>query len=428
MTATANEIHSQLFPGKEMKFTEEDRIHYESATECHICQKRFSSLKYILHAHMSSDDTSKCGQCKINAQIDTMKFTEPIYHVHREHETEKECNECKNNKRIRVRDHCHILSNFRGAAHQDCNLQYNIKESNWKLPCFLHHMKGYDGHLLIRALKPRHGRVRVIPTNFEKYLAIQVGRVHFLDSFQFTMKGLDKLVNTLTDDDFHITKAEFNCKNDSTTWAHCHAQYDDVSKCEWCKINLEEERFQQLRRKGIFFYDYFDDIEKLKENVLPDRSTFFNRLNDEECSENDYEHAKRVWKIQKCSTLRDYHDLYLRSDVTLLTDFFEKFRTMCMDSYGLDAAHYFSAPGMAWDAAIKLTGVELELLDNEEMYSFFEGAIRGGISQISLRHASANTPAMDSYDSTKPRVDLLYVDATNLYGKAMSDPLPVRGF
>ena len=106
---------------------------------------------------MSSDDTSKCGQCKINAQIDTMKFTEPIYHVHREHETEKDCNECKNNKRIRVRDHCHILSNFRGAAHQDCNLQYNIKESNWKLPCFLHNMKGYDGHLLIRALKPRHG-------------------------------------------------------------------------------------------------------------------------------------------------------------------------------------------------------------------------------------------------------------------------------
>ena len=68
---------------------------------------------------------------------------------------------------------------------------------------------------------------------------------------------------------------------------------------------MEDESFQQLCRKGVFFYDYFDSMNKLKETVLPDRSTFFNRLNDEECSEKDYKHAKRVWNIQKCSTLRD---------------------------------------------------------------------------------------------------------------------------
>ena len=83
---------------------------------------------------------------------------------------------------------------------------------------------------------------------------------------------------------------------------------------------------------------------------------------------------------------------------------------------------------MALDAALKVSGVSLELLDNEPMYSFFEQAIRGGISQISLRHATANTPEMDSYDPSKPNVQLIYLDANNLYGHAMSQPLPTGGF
>ena len=128
-------------------------------------------------------------------------------------------------------------------------------------------------------------------------------------------------------------------------------------------------------------------------------------------------------------TLRDYHDLYLKSDVLLLADFFEKFRKMCMDHYGLEPCHYFSAPGFSWDASLKVSGVRLELLDNEEMFSFIEHAIRGGISQISLRRATANCPGMGSrYNPEEPLVNLLYLDANNLYGKAMSDPLPTGGF
>ena len=113
----------------------------------------------------------------------------------------------------------------------------------------------------------------------------------------------------------------------------------------------------------------------------------------------------------------------------LLADFFEKFRKMCMDFYGLEPCHYFSAPGLAWDACLKLSGVKLELLDNEQMFSFIERGIRGGISQISLRQAKANNPEMGPrYDPGQPLVYLCYLDANNLYGKAMSDPLPTRGF
>ena len=113
----------------------------------------------------------------------------------------------------------------------------------------------------------------------------------------------------------------------------------------------------------------------MKETKLPDQPAFYNKLSDEECTPADYAYAHRVWKLQGCSTLKDYHDLYLMTDVLLLADFFEKFRDMCMENYGLDCAHYFSAPGMAIDVALKVSGTDLELLDNETMYTFFEKSI-----------------------------------------------------
>ena len=84
--------------------------------------------------------------------------------------------------------------------------------------------------------------------------------------------------------------------------------------------------------------------------------------------------------------------------------------------------------GMAWDAALKLTGVKLELFDNEEMYTFIERSIRGGISQISKRFAKANNPRCKDFDDLKPLTYLIYLDANNLYGWAMSQMLPTHNF
>lgn len=103
---------------------------------------------------------------------------------------------CTRNGRIKVRDHCHDTGVFRGASHQSCNVRYNNKPSTLKMPFFFHNLQGYDEHLLIRALKKRHAKIRIIPTNIEKFLVIQIGRVMFLDSFQFTLAGLDSLVTT----------------------------------------------------------------------------------------------------------------------------------------------------------------------------------------------------------------------------------------
>ena len=197
----AQKTYARLFDNPvPMKLSEEEKRKYEAATECHICIKRYEALERVEHKHEPGENPKHCYDCQINAKLDSMKFTQPIPHVHAEKEDEKNCPSCANNARCRVRDHCHVLGDFRGAAHQDCNLQYNIKKSTWKLPVLFHNLRGYDGHMLIRALKPRHGKVRVIPSNLDKYLALQVGKVIFLDSFQFAQQGWDSLVSTLRDE------------------------------------------------------------------------------------------------------------------------------------------------------------------------------------------------------------------------------------
>ena len=107
--------------------------------------------------------------------------------------------------------------------------------------------------MIIRALKPHHGRVRIIPTNMDKYLSIQVGRLLFLDSLQFTLQSLDTLASTLNVEDFNFTREFFKFGDDRTTWDHCHQEFDDISACAQCDANIKEEKFRYARQKGIFF-------------------------------------------------------------------------------------------------------------------------------------------------------------------------------
>ena len=146
-------------------------------------------------------------------------------------------------------------------------------------------------------------------------------------------------------------------------------------------------------------------------------------------SDQDYEHACEVWRDFEIKNLREYHDLYLQTDIILLANVFEAFRKVCLDNYGLDPSHFYTAPGLAWEACLKKTSIRLELLLDPDMLLMFERGIRGGISQSVHRWAQANNPYMGSeYDSSKPTRYLQYLDANNLYGWAMSQPLPTGGF
>ena len=127
--------------------------------------------------------------------------------------------------------------------------------------------------------------------------------------------------------------------------------------------------------------------------------------------------------------MRGYHDLYLESDVLLLADVLENFRNVCLKNYKLDPAWYYTSPGIVWDAALKMTGVELELLTDPNMLLMIEKGVRGGVSMISKIHGKANNKYMgEEYDPSQPSKYITYLDANNLYGWAMSKPLPISNF
>ena len=144
-------------------------------------------------------------------------------------------------------------------------------------------------------------------------------------------------------------------------------------------------------------------------------------------SEEDYQHAQRVWKEFGIHNLGDYHDLYLRTDVVLLANVYEAFRDTFLRHYKLDPAHFYTSPGLAWKACLKHTGIKLELLTDPDMLLMFEWGIRGGITQAVRKYALANKKYMgDKFNPNKDTTYLQYLDTNNLYGWAQ--PLPTGGF
>ena len=125
-----------------------------------------------------------------------------------------------------------------------------------------------------------------------------------------------------------------------------------------------------------------DTSEKLKETPLTPKEVFYYKLIEEGISDENYAHAQEVWKTFEMKNLEDYHNLYNRADVLLLADVFENFRDICIKNYNLDPAHYYTAPGFAWDATLELTEVKLELLSDPDMLLMVEKGIRGGVSMI----------------------------------------------
>lgn len=330
----------------------------------------------------------------------------------------KECYLCRKafcQQEIKVRDHDHITGKFRGAAHQVCNL---LLRRQYKIPVFFHNFRGYDGHLLVAALgkdaqkakaaKEKARALRVIGQGLEKYLTLCYGdHIVIKDSLQFMTESLENLATSLLrsgEEKFSLLRKEF-------------AEYAD-----------NPTKWNMLLRKGVYPYDYMNSMDRFTERALPTIESFFNRLRQEPCKPEDYEHASAVWREFGCNTVQDYHDLYLKADVLLLADVFEAFRSVCLENYGLDPAHYVSAPHLSWDAMLKSTECQLELLSDPEMYRLLEGGLRGGVAMVSKRYSKANNPHIANYDQSKPDVHLMYWDANNLYGWAMSQALPEGKF
>jgi hypothetical protein len=177
----------------------------------------------------------------------------------------------------------------------------------------------------------------------------------------------------------------------------------------------------------VFCYDYVSDVKKLETTELPPKAEFHSKLYDEPISDKEYQHAKTVWDTFKCKDLGEYSDLYLKSDVLLLADVFEAFRKMCMDEYNLDPCWYYTVPALAWDASLKQTKVQLDLIQDPEILYMVEKGVRGGVAQCSKRYAEAKNKYTEGVDVEDPEY-IAYLDANNLYGWAMSQPLPTGNF
>ncbi|GFU77872.1 uncharacterized protein TNCV_1138801 [Trichonephila clavipes] len=197
---------------------------------------------------------------------------------------------------------------------------------------------------------------------------------------------------------------------------------------KYMKHYFDSEKIDLLLRKGVFPYDYFDSFEKCKDSCLPPISKFYNKLNEEAISVEDYNHARKVFNEFHLNNLGEYCDLYVKTDVLLLTDLFENFRKICMQTYKLDPCWYFTTPALSWDAMLLHTKVAIELFTDYDMLLFIEKGVRGGISQCCNRYAIANNRYMSNFNPDDEIKYLMYLDANNLYGYAMSKYLPLKDF
>ena len=348
---------------------------------------------------------------------------------------------------VKVADHDHITGRYRRALHRSCNLSAGNKEfgkSEMFIPFLFHNLKGYDGHHIINAVgydSLNNDELQVIATSSEKYLSFTiipddtcqpkckwehyknrpdwfdkwsqrkaikgVGKslpMRFIDTNQFVSRPLDELIQSLH-------------KNPNRVKDGMDILYDGE------RTQLPAE---VVSRKGVFPYDW-DWYRNRDQKHLPPSEEFYNRLTRKHISAEDYEFAQTVWlkgfgtvngEDLGCQTFIDYHNLYLHIDVGGLYDYFETFRNICLDTYGLDPMYYYGLPGFAWDALFKTTQAEVQLVQDPDMYTFCERAKRGGVSV-----------QVDRYAKATDGVCIQYFDANSLYGYIMEHyALPDGGF
>ena len=140
--------------------------------------------------------------------------------------------------------------------------------------------------------------------------------------------------------------------------------------------NYSDHQRGLLIRKGIYPYEYMDSLDRFEEKTLPPARSFYSELNMSGVSDQDYEHACKVWRDFEIKNLGEYQDLYLQTDVILPANVFEAFRKVCLDNYGLEPCHFYTAPGLAWKASLKETSIRLKLLLDPDMLLMFERGIR----------------------------------------------------
>lgn len=375
---------------------------FNISTEPFLYRGPNAGAKFLLHLKDLAEQVSKI-----------LSLNEPINMTEQDkkrHDDAIECELCKrtfsdlNLETTKCADHDHVTSKFRYSLCNRCNLR--CKPPNF-IPIWIHNLSHYDQAFIISNLNVLKGcEIKMIPSNKEKMIAIlvNVGKVwlRFLDSYKMMSASLDELSKNLP------------------------------SECLIASSKLvPAEHTDLISRKGCYCYDYVTSEDKFSETRLPPKEAFKNRLNDTEISDEDYSLANRVWEVMQFSNFGQYHDFYLTLDVCLLTDVINSFRSLCYEYYKLDMCHFWTAPSLTWQAMLKHTGITLELLTDYDMFLLVESSIKGGLVQSSLRYVRSNNKHLEcpsDYNPDEKTSYIIYLDCVNLYGKALSLPLPTGNF
>ena len=287
----------------------------------------------------------------------------------------------------KVRDHCHLTGSYRGPAHSICNIIVTQKQSNF-IPFIFHNFSNYDCHMFFKKLvdkKIDKVKFDIIPKTNEEYISVTYGFIRFIDSYRFLSSGLDSLVKNLDEDVFEILKKEF------------------------------PDKWQYLNKKLAYPYEYFNSIDDYKKPVHNlENKGFFSKLKNKCPDDKEIDRTREFIKKFNIKNGKELTELYLKSDVILLADVYEKFIKISVEEYGINPLYCVSLPGYTWQCGLKYTGINLQTLQDKDMILLLENNIRGGISSV----------MGDRYIKSDDNKKILYIDANNLYGHSMSQYLP----
>lgn len=306
---------------------------------------------------------------------------------------------------------------------RDCT--YGPQE--FEVPVVFHNLKGYDGHIILKSIDHSIEKISCIPQDGEAFLTFTLDNASFIDSLRFLNSSLADISAVLLKDCFK--KEKLNEEVLRKKFKYSHQWFFEY--CMKKGLEPDSELFLKIVKKGIYPYEYMQNVDCFDEEQLPIISDFHSTLTGSDITQEQYGEAQTIWKAYEIENLGEWHDLYLAIDVNLLADVFENFRDVIYNDSGLDAVRYVSTPGLSKDMLLKQKGYvqkpettlyypfEIELINkyNVDLYYLCDTAIRGGITLISKRYAKANK-----------KTKIVDIDANNLYGWAMCQPLPSSNY
>ena len=307
--------------------------------------------------------------------------------------------------KIKNKDHCHWSGVYRGASCTWCNLRNKAQNL---IPIFMHNFKGYDSKLLLSCLTQSQDKTKcnILASNTQNFRSISFRSFRFGDSLEHLPSSLDKLIRELNktydSNDFNILKQSMLIFDGPITYK---------------KLKLITSG------KGIYPYKMASRNMK-KVTKFPDKQEFFNHLTKTHCCKEDYNYARKVWQAFNIANLEEYTKLYNHCDVLLLAEAFFLYRKVILQSFKLDPPHFYGIPSLSFNIMLKFSQIKLQHLSDPKMNDWFRQSIRGGVAFIKKRYEKGDS----SFKGYGRQKFIKFLDATNLYGSAMTFKLPYNNF